>query len=308
LVFFFSQKSSYTSREARDLAAFQELEKVEEQRERFGFTGSRKINLFIWADSLLKTKHGGRAQTDEEISTYVSAAIKWKDEKSKPSAAVVATWRSIADMIRKKPEISAVTQRADSKYGRGHIFDELSKFLILCQKGRSSGDTLWLARAALADMIRQEQKNVAENKKVTTPDVMNKAELSAKTGFVAIQQKVRDALTWLSSKFQYQGENSEPGLTGKKIYDHFTDPLKVAEFEEGGFSWMEGYSDSQRKVYNIQKKLMEGGAEVAAVIKGLLGTPPSGGLNHEKHIFEALCLYQQMCQYLISVTAKFIVF
>ena len=127
---FFSQKSSYTSREARDLAAFQELEKVEEQRERFGFTGSRKINLFIWADSLLKTKHGGRAQTDEEISTYVSAAIKWKDEKSKPSAAVVATWRSVADMIRKKPEISAVTQRADSIYGRAHMFDEL--FQILC--------------------------------------------------------------------------------------------------------------------------------------------------------------------------------
>ena len=138
--------------------------------------------------------------------------------------------------------------------------------------------------------------------------MLNKEELKSKTGFVAVQQKVRDAMGWLSQTFKYQGETSESGLTGKKIYDHFTDPLKVAEFEEGGFSWMEGYSDSQRKVYNIQKKLMEGGAEVAAVIKGLLGTPPSGGLNHEKHIFEALCLYQQMCQYLISVTAKFIVF
>ena len=97
-------------------------------------------------------------------------------------------------------------------------------------------------------------------------------------------------------------------MTGKNMYDYFKDPLKVAEFEEGDFSWMKGYSDSQRKVYNIQKKLIEAGADVLAVIKGLLGTAPSGGLNFEKHIFEALCLYQQMCQYLISVIAKFIVF
>ena len=95
----------------------------------------------------------------------LAAAIKWRDEKSKPSAAVVATWRSVADMIRKKPEISAVTQRADSIYGRSHLFDETSKFLIICQKGRSSGDTLWLCRAVLADMIRQEQRNIKEHKK-----------------------------------------------------------------------------------------------------------------------------------------------
>ena len=86
---------------------------------------------------------------------------------------------------------------------------------------------------------------------------MNKVELNSKTGFVAVQQKVRDAMGWLSQTFKYQGETSESGLTGKKIYDHFTDPLKVAEFEEGDFSWMEGYSDSQRKVYNIQKKLID---------------------------------------------------
>ena len=44
----------FKTKEERDVAAFQELENVEEARERFGFTGTRKINLIMWAEDLLK--------------------------------------------------------------------------------------------------------------------------------------------------------------------------------------------------------------------------------------------------------------
>jgi hypothetical protein len=63
---------------------------------------------------LLKGKLGGKAQNDGVISKYISEKINWKDAKSKPSGFVVGQWRSIAAVIKKQPELSAVTQRVDS--------------------------------------------------------------------------------------------------------------------------------------------------------------------------------------------------
>ena len=40
---------------------------------------------------------------------------------------------------------------------------------------------------------------------MTTPDVLSRNEIQSKTGFVAIQQTIRDAMSWLSGKFKYQG-------------------------------------------------------------------------------------------------------
>ena len=53
----------FKTKEERDVAAFQELENVEEARERFGFTGTRKINLIMWAEDLLKGKTAERNPT-----------------------------------------------------------------------------------------------------------------------------------------------------------------------------------------------------------------------------------------------------
>ena len=45
------------------------------------------------------------------------------------------------------------------------------------------------------------------------------------------------------------------------MLEYFKDPLQVAQFETkfdgDDFSWMKDYSDSQRKAYNIQQKLMQ---------------------------------------------------
>ena len=58
----------FLDREARDLAAFQELENIEEAREQFGFTGSNKIRLIIWADETVRAKNGGKDVDDEALS------------------------------------------------------------------------------------------------------------------------------------------------------------------------------------------------------------------------------------------------
>ena len=61
----------FPDREARDLAAFQELDNIEEAREKLGFTGSHNIRLIVWADETVRANHGGKDVDDEALSQYL---------------------------------------------------------------------------------------------------------------------------------------------------------------------------------------------------------------------------------------------
>jgi len=259
----------FHDKEARDLAAFQELENIEEAREKFGFTGSHKIRLIVWAEETVRAKNGGKDVDDEAISQYLRKNIKWTDEKTAPSKHVVNHLRTIAKAIKKQPDILKATQLAEAKFGRATLFDEYSKFLILIQRSRSSGDTLWLVRSFVADMLRQEKARIKTGQPTIKPDVCSQGDLRSKTGMVAVYQKIKDCLAWLGQK--YPCEIDDP--TGR--WASLQDPLTAVQVDDGDFTWMRTWTECQRRSYNMQKKLMEAGPEVRSVLKGLLATPPA---------------------------------
>ena len=269
----------FKTKEERDVAAFQELENVEEARERFGFTGTRKINLIMWAEDLLKGKNNGKEPDDEEIAKYLREHIKWTDEKKAPTKNVVINLRALAKVIKNQPEIAKATQMAETQFGRATLFDEYSKYLVLVRRARSTADALWLVRSFVAAMMRQARENVK-------PEICSQSELTAKTGIIPVYQKIKDAQHWLAEKYKFEaGLTAAPAECPPPVW---LDPLAAALFDEADFAWVKVCSESQRRLYNIQKKLLEAGPEVLCVLKGLLATPPPGGFNVEKHVFEAI--------------------
>ena len=149
----------FKTKEERDVAAFQELENVEEAWERFGFTGTRKINLIMWAEDLLRGKNNGKEPDDEEIAKYLREHIKWTAETKAPTKNVVNCLRTIAQVIKKQPLIAKATQMAETQFGRATLFDEYSKYLVLVRRARSTADALWLVRSFVAAMMRQARGN-----------------------------------------------------------------------------------------------------------------------------------------------------
>ena len=66
--------------------------------------------------------------------------ISWKDEQSIPKEATVRDLREIGKQFAKNTRCMKVVQEAECDYGRGTMFDEHTKVLVICQKTRGASD------------------------------------------------------------------------------------------------------------------------------------------------------------------------
>ena len=124
----------FANQEEKKLATFQSLERVEENRERWGFTGIRKVKMVVFAVDVIAKKADfdqRKGVQDADVHQYLKQAIRWQDDKMCPSAAVVAQLRKVGVALKEIPSLAIVIRACEEWLGRHHVFDDYRKVILL---------------------------------------------------------------------------------------------------------------------------------------------------------------------------------
>jgi hypothetical protein len=125
------------------------------------------------------------------------------------------------------------------------------------------------------------KKNIAEGK---NPDNSSKAALTEKTGEIAYAQVTRDCLSWLC-------KNSLASWKAhKELLQCFLEPARVSLHLGGekltakALEWMRAAPPSLKATLPFVKILHRGQGKAAQVLKGLLASPPTAGIDFSVHV------------------------
>ena len=132
---------------ARFKAATEMIDKIEDQREFFGFDLSRLVAVICQAKKIVEKAQVGTKATHEKIAAWLADNIKWVDRKKSPSKDTVRDLLTVGEFLSKSSRTVAVLQMANADFGRHTIFDEHTKMLIVIQKCtnscQASGKVKW---------------------------------------------------------------------------------------------------------------------------------------------------------------------
>jgi hypothetical protein len=144
----------------------------------FCFTGDEWHKVLLVtkvADIILKANPSNKTQpTAAEIADYLAKNVSWTNRRRAPSKESVAQLLSISKMISKSPGAKSVFAMAEVAWGRAHIFDEISKLLVIVQRCSCPKEFQYVVEGLYSQMVR------ADN-----GDIATKADLTAKAGDVS---------------------------------------------------------------------------------------------------------------------------
>jgi hypothetical protein len=255
------------------VAAAQLMETAEEMREHFGFTGFKKILITKEFVASLKKQNNGTDPTFEEVAKFMNEHIKWSDASQAPSSNNVRDFLKIAKEFDGNPGASAAVQAAQALYGRRTIFDEYSKLLVLCNRASTKQDLAWLCEWIYVGMKRQSGE----------PDKASLAELKNKAGDVSIALVTRRIVHHLLDKFCPQDEARLLTMFKSPTQWDRTFPSQSTGAKGSRNSIQESLiaaSKLIRKLSQFLNQLMDGAHK--SQLKGLLASPPPGGVTVEK--------------------------
>ena len=174
------------------LDAFQLIEDTEESQENNGLTGFRKIILCQWAVGVMKKSLGLACQnlSNQSVAKFLNEKLRWHDPSQAPSENVVRDLLQIAHEFLKNRRAMQAIQEADTLWGRGTVFDQVSKLIGLAQKSRGIDDLSFVTEYLVSDMKR----GCSGGK---TPDIPSTEKFRGKAGDIASAQISRDSVKWL---------------------------------------------------------------------------------------------------------------
>jgi hypothetical protein len=286
----------FASHEEREIAAFQELENTEEARANEGFTGTRKILLALWAAGCTKKLHKGKKTvTHGDIASFIAEKLNFADSKTQPSEYVVRDLLRIGKLLVKSPKAMQAMKTAESLWSRNTFFDDYSKLLQFATAASSPEEFGNLLEAALLFMLCTTP--LGQNPKPTGRD-----ELIGKAGDIEATKLCQKSISWLlqaAGKPDSWKANSANNLIKTLLnpkdcfhlmVDKKTYPDEVYSSTSGAETQMlvgalRSAPHSLKVAASMCLDLHRRAPRVISVVKGVLASPPSDGIDLAKHVF-----------------------
>lgn len=246
-------------------------ESHEKQREFFGLTGLRLLQLIEDVKRIIAATPSADGKMVKPNSTnvaqYLKDHIEWATPKRVPSAETVNQLMSIGAMLRKSSLAKQIIQMSESMFGRDNFFEQCSKLLIIVQRASSVPEFETVMSGIFATMARTNEA-----------DPFSKGEVSGKAGPVNFWLFIKKLNKYLLSQYQAHSANPEQEKLVQRAVSILESPLEwLRNFppkDNIDQTWAGGLPPLLGAVLEFGKLAMGGAFNQA--LKGMLANPPSG--------------------------------
>ena len=254
----------YFSNEAERFAACTEtFDQIESLREYFGLDLTRLVCVVQQAQKFVQADKLGQKVHNQDISDWLHKNVTWSDVKRCPSSNTVGQLLTIGNALAEAPKAVAAMALARATFGRDTLFDEYSKVLILVQKASGPKELEFLVEFLVVKLFRGSE-------------AWSQAELKGKAGDTAFAIFVRKYADYLCGFLKDHGLAQNP-----RAHAIFFSPMSWREefpfLSVPDLSWTMALSKPVLLALNHYRQVLNG--DFNQDIKGLLGSPPAGGLQ-----------------------------
>ena len=238
-------------------------ESFEKQRELFGLTGLRLIAL---VEDVRRIIAGTSAKANAaNVAEYLAKNIQWSSAKRVPSPETVDNLMRIGAMMAKATVVQSLVQMSEVQFGRDHMFEEWSKLQLVSQKCTGTQEYEFVMCGLYVEMVSRKQGNP-----------FSKAELASKAGAINFWIFARRLNKHLLNQFAATPATPEQERLVQRMQAAMNSPLEWLRFRENQ-SWTSGLPPLLAGVLEVASLVMSGAYN--RTLKGLLGSPPPGGLT-----------------------------
>ena len=257
------------------LAAAQLRETNEFLREHFGLSGLRLVSLVQGVKKILQEKRPPVSPTPAAIADYLSQKIRWSDAKRVPSTATCQQLMTVGNILAKcSAEAKDILTFAEAKWGRGTLFEEYSKLLLIVQKTTNTKQLVFVFGGYMHRMAS-----------TGNSESFAKSDLTSNCGSLAMWRFLHSYSLYLVRKYGLRKDappgDSVPQDDLARLADLLESPWlwsqEVVLGRGQNLFWTNRLPDWAKKLYDHWRLILSESGMWASVLKGFLSSPGAGG-------------------------------
>ena len=256
------------------LARANASESHEKQREFFGLTGLRLLNLIDDVKRIIAATPSADGKNmkpnSANIAAYLKEHVEWASARRVPSPETVNQLLGISGMLKKSPLAKQVFQMAEAQFGRDCFFEQYSKVLLISQRSPSVPDFEYVICGVFAQMVRRGEAGP-----------FSKTEVGAKAGPLQTWLFLRKLNKHLVAQYPSSSTNPEQEKLMQKALSILDSPLEwLRNFppkDDANQTWAGGLPPLLAAVLEFSKLAMSGAFN--QILKGMLASPGPTGLT-----------------------------